>query len=55
MIFKNKFDNLDKDQIDLLNSYFDGYDYNSSSYTYLANYMWRDTHNITWEVIGDYL
>ena len=55
MIFKNKFDNLDKGQIDLLNSYFDGYDYNSSSYTYLANYMWRDTHNITWEVIGDYL
>ena len=55
MIFKNRFDNLDKDQIDLLNSYFDGFDYNSSSYTYIANYMWRNTHNITWEVIGDYL
>jgi len=55
MIFKNNFDNLSEAEIELLNSYFDGYDYKSSSYTFIANYMWRNTHKITWEVIGDYL
>ena len=55
MIFKNSFDNLSKEDIYLLNSYFDGYDYKSSSYTFVANYMWRNTHKITWEVIGDYM
>ena len=37
MIFENTFENLTKEQIDLLNTYFDGYDYQSSSHTYIAN------------------
>ncbi len=55
MIFERNFDNLSEDDEALLNSYFDGYDYKSSSHTLKANYMWRNTHKITWEVIGDYL
>ena len=55
MIFENTFDNLTKEQIDLLNTYFDGYDYQSSSHTYIANYIWRNTHQISWQIIGDYL
>jgi len=55
MIFKNNFDNLTDEEIDLLDSYFNGYNYESSAHTLLANYIWRNTHNISWEVIGDYL
>lgn len=55
MYFKNTFDNLDEDEINLLNTYFDGYDYDSSAHTFLANYIWRNTHNISWEIIGKYL
>ncbi len=56
MIFENTFDNLNKEQIDLLNTYFDGYDYQFlSSHTYIANYIWRNTHQISWQIIGDYL
>ncbi|MBQ8563520.1 MAG: DUF2156 domain-containing protein [Firmicutes bacterium] len=55
MIFKNSFDNLTEEDVALLDSYFDGYDYQSCGHTFVANYIWKDTHRITWEVIGDYL
>lgn len=55
MYFTNTFDNLSKENIDLLNTYFDSYPYESSAHTYLANYMWRKTHNISWQIIGKYL
>ncbi len=55
MIFERDFNNLTEEDVDLLNSYFDGYDYQSSGHTFIANYMWRNTHNLSWQVIGDYL
>lgn len=55
MIFKNTFDNLTSEETELLNSYFDGYDYESSGHTLIANYIWRNTHHISWQIIGDYL
>ncbi len=55
MIFKNSFDNLSEEEIKEVSSYFDGYDYKSSGHTFLANYIWRNTHKISWEIIGDYL
>lgn len=55
MIFENDFNNLTEKEINLLNSYFDGYDYQSSSHTFIANYIWRNTHKLTWQVIGEYL
>lgn len=55
MIFERAFDNLSEEDINLLNSYFDGYDYKSSGHTFIANYMWRNTHKISWQIIGDYL
>lgn len=55
MIFENDFNNLTEKDIDLLNSFFDGYDYQSSSHTFIANYIWRNTHKLSWQVIGDYL
>ncbi len=53
MIFKNNFSNLTEKE--LLISYFDGFDYQSSSHTFIANYIWRDTHKLTWDIIEDYL
>lgn len=55
MIFENTFDNLTPEETELLNSYFDGYDYESSGHTLIANYIWRNTHHISWQIIGDYL
>ena len=37
MIFEHSFEDLTSEQIALLNTYFDGYDYQSSAYTYLAH------------------
>ena len=55
MIFENTFDNLTEADKGLLQEYFDGYDYQSSSHTFLANYIWRNTHHLSWQVIGEYL
>lgn len=55
MIFENNFNELTKEDGALLDAYFDGYDYQSSSHTFIANYIWRKTHKITWQVIGEYL
>ena len=55
MIFEHSFESLTPEQIAMLNTYFDGYDYQSSAYTYIANYIWRNTHRISWQIIGDYL
>lgn len=55
MIFERDFNNLKEEDITLLNSYFDGYDYQSSTHTFIANYIWRNTHDLTWQVIDGYL
>ena len=55
MIFKNNFSDLTEKDIELLTSYFDGFDYQSSSHTFIANYIWRDTHRLSWEIIDGYL
>ncbi len=55
MIFANTFDGLTPAQVAELDAYFDGYDYRSSGYTYLANYIWRNTHRLSWQMFGDYL
>ena len=47
MIFENTFDNLTEADKSLLQEYFDGYDYQSSSHTFLANYIWRNTHHLS--------
>ena len=55
MIFENDFNNLTETDIEILNSYFDGYDYESSTHTFLANYIWRNTHDLSWQIIEGYL
>ena len=40
MIFERNFDNLTADDVALLNEYFHGYNYHSSSHTFLANFIW---------------
>lgn len=54
-ILKNNFDNLTDDEADLIKDYFASYDYNSSGYTYLANYAWRTGYEIYWEIVGGYM
>ena len=55
MIFERDFKELTEEDAALLDADFDGNDYQASSHTLIANYIWRDTHKITWQVIGDYL
>ena len=55
MVLANDFDNLTDKDIELLNTYFDGFDYQSSSHTFLANYIWRNTHKLSWQIVDGYL
>ncbi len=54
-IFKHSFENLTEEDRETLKEYFAGFDYRGAGYTFLANYIWRNTHCLCWEVIGDYL
>lgn len=55
MIFERNFNDLTEKDVELLNSYFDGYEYESSAHTFISNYIWRNTHDLTWQIIGGYL
>jgi len=54
-IFDHCFERLTDDDKTVLKEYFAGYDYRGSSYTLLANYIWRNTYCLCWEVIDGYL
>ena len=54
-IFSHCFEDMTDEDVKTLNEYFKGYDYRGAGYTFLANYIWRNTHCLCWEVIGDYL
>lgn len=54
-ILKNDFQQMTEEDARLLAEYFRGYDYRGAGYTLLANYIWRNTHCLCWEVVGDYL
>ena len=54
-ILKNSFEDLKDEDAEILQEYFHGYDYRGAGYTLLANYMWRNTHCIHWEIVGGYL
>jgi len=55
MIFERSFDDLTCEDVALLNEYFHGYNYQSSAHTFLASYIWRNTHHLSWQIIGEYL
>lgn len=54
-IFKHCFEEMTEEDITVLKAYFHGFDYRGAGYTFLANYIWRNTHCLCWEVIDDYL
>ncbi|MCI5687128.1 MAG: phosphatidylglycerol lysyltransferase domain-containing protein [Emergencia sp.] len=54
-IFKHCFEDMTEEEIKTLKEYFTGFDYRGAGYTFLANYIWRNTHCLCWEVIDDYL
>lgn len=54
-ILKNSFDNISEEDEALIRSYFKGYDYASSGYTFLANYAWRTGYDIYWEIVDKYM
>ena len=54
-IFKHCFEELTEEDVKVLKEYFNGYDYEGASYTFLANYIWRTTYCLCWEIIDDYL
>jgi Uncharacterized conserved protein len=54
-VFKHCFENLTEEDVKVMKDYFDGYDYQGATYTFLANYIWRTTYCLCWERISDYL
>lgn len=53
-IFANTFNNITLEDRALMNEYFKGYDYRGASFTFLANYVWREMYCLSWEVIEGY-
>ena len=43
-IFSHCFEDMTDEDVKTLNEYFKGYDYRGAGYTFLANYIWRNTH-----------
>ena len=54
-IFKNDLVDIDREGMNLLKKYFRGYDYRGAGYTFIANYIWRDSSCVSWEIIEGYL
>ena len=54
-VFKHCFEKLTDEDVRVMKEYFDGFDYQGASYTFLANYIWRTTYCLCWERISDYL
>lgn len=54
-ILTHSFQNLTEEEAEILKEYFDGFSYRGAGYTLLANYIWRETHCLCWEIIDDYL
>lgn len=54
-IFSRNFDTMTEEDEKILKEYFHGFDYRGAGYTFLANYIWRTTQCLCWEVIEGYL
>ncbi|MGN0658419.1 MAG: DUF2156 domain-containing protein [Emergencia sp.] len=54
-LFKHSFEDMTEEDAKQLEAYFRGFEYRGAGYTLLANYIWRNTHCLCWEIIGDYL
>ncbi len=54
-IFSHSFDNPDKEEREILERFFKGFDYRGAGYTYIANYIWRTTYCLCWEEIEGYI
>ena len=55
-ILKGKFEDcLTREDMDLMNEYYRGLDYDGAGYTFLASHLWRQDYDLYWEIIGDYL
>ena len=53
-IFANEFRNATQSDMELIRKFFRGYDYRGASYTFIANYIWRDSYCLSWEIIDGY-
>ena len=54
-IFSRNFDVVTEEDEKIMEEYFHGFDYRGAGYTFLANYIWRTTQCLCWEVIDGYL
>lgn len=54
-IFSRNFDVVTEEDEKVMEEYFHGFDYRGAGYTFLANYIWRTTQCLCWEVIDGYL
>lgn len=54
-IFANDFENLTQDDRNILDEYFNGYDYRGAGFTFLSHYVWRTMYCLSWEIIDGFL
>lgn len=54
-IFCHDFNEQTREDRETLQAYFRGFDYRGAGYTYISNYIWRNTYCLSWEIIESYL
>lgn len=54
-VFVNELSSVTPGGMELLRKFFRGYDYRGANYTFIANYIWRDSYCLSWEIIDGYL
>ena len=54
-VFSNRLRDASKADAELIKEYSRGYEYRGATYTFLANYLWKNDYEISWEVINGYL
>ena len=54
-VFINELNKVTPEEMNLLRCFFRGYDYRGANYTFIANYIWRDSYCLSWEIMDGYL
>ena len=54
-VFKNELKNITPEEMSLMRRFFKGYDYRGAGYTFIMNYIWRNSFCVSWEIVEGYM
>ena len=54
-VFTNDIKEIKEKDIEILKSFFRGFEYRGAGYTFISHYIWKDSYCVSWEIINGYL